>query len=138
MVKMIIPMYPNTDETFRPFKDAECRICGIKSFAHIHRAGSKPKDFEKIEENSMSNSTQNDLKRARLVPIEVFGAEDGYGLCDAVSAWSDCNRADGMIFRLDDDFQEGYRNKEDTVEIWATQENITKLKTHFKKWTNQK
>ena len=86
----------------------------------------------------MTNTTQNDLKRVRLVPVEVFGAKDGYGLCDAVSAWSDCNRADGMIFRLDDAYQEEYRNKGDTVEIWATKENITKLKTHFKEWTNQK
>lgn len=38
----------------------------------------------------------------RLVPVEVFGADDGYGLCDAVSSWSDCNRAEGFIFRADD------------------------------------
>lgn len=52
-----------------------------------------------------------------LVPVEVFGghcechekhAEDtdcagwGYGLSDAVSSWSDCNRADGRIYRVDD------------------------------------
>lgn len=59
----------------------------------------------------------------RLVPVEVFGADRccthypngvpadrrpddchavGFGLMDAVSAWSDCNRADGHIFRFDD------------------------------------
>lgn len=54
------------------------------------------------------------LERIRLVPVEVFGAgeEDcrscggtvqcGYGLMDAVSGWSDCNRALGRIYRKDD------------------------------------
>lgn len=52
--------------------------------------------------------------RLTLVPVEVFGADEedcrscgnvirfGYGLCDAVSAWSDCNRAIGHIYRVDD------------------------------------
>lgn len=44
----------------------------------------------------------DDLIELRLVPVEVFGADDGYGLCDAVSAWSDCNRARGKIYRIDD------------------------------------
>lgn len=49
-----------------------------------------------------------------LVPVEVFGGCDhpgcdaqcgtfGYGLCDAVGpGYSDCNRAEGKIFRIDD------------------------------------
>lgn len=50
-----------------------------------------------------------------LVPVEVFGTNDccqhgpdtsceskGYGLCDAVEAWSDCNRAIGRIYRRED------------------------------------
>ena len=40
--------------------------------------------------------------RIHLTPVEVFGAEDGYGLCDATSAWSDCNRARGHITHVDD------------------------------------
>jgi hypothetical protein len=28
------------------------------------------------------------MKKLRLVPVEVFGAEDGYGLSDAVEPWS--------------------------------------------------
>jgi hypothetical protein len=54
------------------------------------------------------------LVRIRLVPVEVFGADEeqcrgcgedvltGYGLMDAVSAWSDCNRAIGRIYRVED------------------------------------
>lgn len=54
------------------------------------------------------------LVRITLVPVEVFGADEedcrgcgatirfGYGLMDAVSAWSDCNRAIGHIFRKED------------------------------------
>ena len=54
------------------------------------------------------------LERVRLVPVEVFGADEedcrscgaviecGYGLMDAVSAWSDCNRAIGRIYRRED------------------------------------
>lgn len=55
-----------------------------------------------------------------LVPVEVFGGDcdchenrsdttgaddcDGwcYGVCDAVESWSDCNRAVGKIYRVDD------------------------------------
>jgi hypothetical protein len=55
-----------------------------------------------------------------LTPVVVFGAGvcpdcqgptrcagcgkevEGYGLMDATSAWSDCNRADGHLFRVDD------------------------------------
>jgi hypothetical protein len=54
------------------------------------------------------------LVRVTLVPVEVFGADEedcrncgetikfGYGLMDAVSAWSDCNRAIGHVFRRED------------------------------------
>lgn len=49
----------------------------------------------------------DDLVPLTLVPVEVFGGEPdddtwGYGLMDAVPAWSDCNRADGRIYRVDD------------------------------------
>jgi hypothetical protein len=54
------------------------------------------------------------LAKVVLVPVEVFGASEedcpscpatiqfGYGLMDAVSAWSDCNRAIGHIYRVED------------------------------------
>lgn len=68
-------------------------------------------------------STEDELVKVILVPVEVFGTEGceahslegtythncehcsghgGYGLCDAVSAWSDCNRAIGHIYRRED------------------------------------
>lgn len=54
------------------------------------------------------------MKRLTLVPVEVFGGCDhpgchdtcdtfGYGLCDAVGpGYSDCNRAIGRIYRVED------------------------------------
>lgn len=78
------------------------------------------------------------LVPVRLVPVEVFGAhcqchEDrlltddspecgdfGYGICDAVSAWSDCNRAVGRIYRRDED--ESVRDVGDTILVWVTPE----------------
>jgi hypothetical protein len=62
----------------------------------------------------------SDLVPLILVPVEVFGGCDhpgcdsdcgtfGYGLCDAVGpAWSDCNRADGRIYRVEDLDSPGY------------------------------
>jgi len=48
-------------------------------------------------------TTENEkMSEVFLTPVEVFGAEGGYGLMDASSAWSDCNRAIGHIFRVDD------------------------------------
>lgn len=71
-------------------------------------------------------SSPEDTIRVRLVPVEVFGAgcddrshEDqwGYGLCDAVSAWSDCNRAEGHIFRFDDEFAAEFREPGETLTV---------------------
>lgn len=58
-----------------------------------------------------------------LVPVEVFGAENGYGLSDAVAPWSDCNRAAGRIYRVDDDFSEHYRGRGETVEVWVKEDD---------------
>ena len=57
-----------------------------------------------------SDASGEPLVRVTLVPVEVFGADEcdrcesraGYGLMDAVSAWSDCNRAIGKIYRRED------------------------------------
>lgn len=60
-----------------------------------------------------------ELVSLTLVPVEVFGGDCdchersgpgqrpdclgwSYGLSDAVAAWSDCNRAAGHIYRVDD------------------------------------
>ena len=77
----------------------------------------------------------------RLVPVEVFGAECDHhaepipvplGLCDAVSAWSDCNRAWGSIFRLDDIDRE--MADENTVRVWVPESEYPKL---LRKWSNR-
>lgn len=44
------PQNKEVDFTFYPTKDfKECPVCGICSFPHIHRKGTLPKDFERIE-----------------------------------------------------------------------------------------
>lgn len=51
------PLNKEVDFTFYPTKDfKECPVCGICSFPHIHRKGTFPKDFERIEpENKSTN-----------------------------------------------------------------------------------
>lgn len=85
----------------------------------------------------------------RLVPVEVFGADGcgdpdcehcrehaGFGLMDAVQAWSDCNRAEGRIYRVEDapygetgpdldmDRSGEYRLPGDTVVIYVRPEDV--------------
>lgn len=81
--------------------------------------------------------SDDELIEVRIVPIEVFGTDDccehspdglaydergckstGYGLMDAVQAWSDCNRAAGHIFRFDDT-EPKYRLPGDTLTVWV-------------------
>ncbi len=83
------------------------------------------------------------LERVRLVPVEVFGAgeEDcrecgavircGYGLMDAVQAWSDCNRAIGRIYRKDDDCTEGYRNPGDNITVYVPKSEMAKFERRY-------
>ena len=83
------------------------------------------------------------LVRVRLVPVEVFGADEedcpgcgatikfGYGLMDAVQSWSDCNRAIGHIYRVDEDYTEGYREPGDNIVIYVPQAEMAKFKRRF-------
>jgi hypothetical protein len=83
------------------------------------------------------------LVRIRLVPVEVFGADEedcegcgetvkcGYGLMDAVQAWSDCNRAIGHIFRKDDDYTEGFRTPGDTITVYVPQSEMAKFEKRY-------
>jgi len=72
-----------------------------------------------------------------LVPVEVFGGVDNceacghevpfsYGLSDAVQAWSDCNRARGHIFRVDD-MEPNYRLPGETVRVWVAERDLPAL-----------
>jgi hypothetical protein len=73
------------------------------------------------------------LVPVRLCPVQVFGADEcdacqapaGYGLMDAVSAWSDCNRAHKHIYRRDD--PEFGRAEGDTILVWVTPEEAEKF-----------
>lgn len=66
------------------------------------------------------------LVPVRLCPVQVFGADEcdrcmapaGYGLMDAASAWSDCNRAYGHIYRRDEPGMN--RLEHETILVWVT------------------
>lgn len=71
----------------------------------------------------------------RLVPVEVFGAECDdheipkpliWGLCDAVPAWSDCNRSSRSMFRLDD-IPERENVEENTILVWVSDDEYPKF-----------
>jgi hypothetical protein len=72
-----------------------------------------------------------------LVPVEVFGLicdehelpqPVGWGLCDAVQAWSDCNRADGHIYRVED-LDTAHRVPGETARIWVRDEELPFFET---------
>lgn len=71
-----------------------------------------------------------DLIKVVLVPIEVFGAES-YGLSDAVSPWSDCNRAVGHMYRREDNETESNRNPEDVITIYVPRDEVHKFDKEF-------
>ena len=65
------------------------------------------------------------MVKIKLIPVEVFGAEDGYGLMDAVSWWGDCNRAVGKIYRVEDlDVPDDTRKTGETVEVWVKKSDL--------------
>lgn len=66
-----------------------------------------------------------------LVPVQVFGTECGtceeefgYGLMDAVPAWSDCNRAHGRIYRRDDDSNVPHRQPGDVITVYVPKSQV--------------
>jgi len=78
----------------------------------------------------VTDNDRDEIVALRLVPVEVFGAEDGYGLNDAVSAWSDCNRARGHIYRVDN-IDPQYREPGETVEIFVRQTDLPFFARHW-------
>ncbi len=86
--------------------------------AFIPMPGCPIHSYQKSRKNPRKKTT---LVKLTLVPVQVFGAEDGYGLMDAVSAWSDCNRAIGQIYRVDD---MKHRNPGEAVEIWVKKKDL--------------
>lgn len=84
----------------------------------------------------------DDLVELGLVPVQVFGADDccehglygeagsndecqatGCGLMDAVAGWSDCNRAGGKIYRIDETDPK-YRQPGETVRIYVHKDDV--------------
>lgn len=93
--------------------------------------------------NAPAGSAGASLVRVRLVPVEVFGADEeecpecpgtvtfGYGLMDAVQAWSDCNRAIGRIYRVDEESSGAYRAPGDTITVYVPQSEMPKFQKRF-------
>jgi len=85
----------------------------------------------------------DELVRITLVPVEVFGADEedcrgcggtikfGYGLMDAVSAWSDCNRAVGHIFRKDDVEGRDDEGAPQCITVYVPQSEMAKFETRY-------
>ena len=83
------------------------------------------------------------LVKITLVPVEVFGADEedcpscpatiqfGYGLMDAVSAWSDCNRAIGHIFRKDDLEGRNADGAAGCITVYVPQSEMAKFEQRF-------
>ena len=80
------------------------------------------------------------LVKVKLVPVEVFGADSedcpdcpaeiltGYGLMDAVSAWSDCNRAIGHIYRVEDVDVTNPEREEACITVYVPQSQVERFK----------
>lgn len=95
-----------------------------------------------------ANPMPVDLVPVALVPVQVFGAtcdchdhlegtEEGvkcrgwgYGLSDAVEAWSDCNRAEGHIYRVDDTDPD-HRQPGETVRIFVSKADLPWFEKRF-------
>lgn len=98
------------------------------------------RDLETVMSDSQPEEVTT-LVAVQLVPVEVFGAfcdhpdhqgrfePFAWGLCDAVQPWSDCNRAEGHIFRVDD--VAGYRRPEDSIRVWVSGEDKAKLEQRW-------
>jgi hypothetical protein len=83
------------------------------------------------------------LVKVKLVPVEVFGADVehcrkcgeevpfGYGLMDAVPAWSDCNRALGRIYRADEASSKPYREPGDTITVYVPESEMAKFQQRY-------
>lgn len=56
---------------FYPKAGRECGVCGIVSFAHLHRYGTLPKDFERIEKPSQAIHGQ-DIGKLHMKPSQNF------------------------------------------------------------------
>lgn len=94
-------------------------------------------------QSNQSDPKPDQLVKLTLVPVQVFAAglcgnncencetHQGYGLMDAVSAWSDCNRAVGKIYRVDDVGLSKYRNTGDTVTIQVKREDVAWFDKQF-------
>ncbi len=89
-----------------------------------------------------------------LVPVEVFGGDCdchnehnyrwsadtgrgasngcdgwGYGLMDAVQAWSDCNRASGRIYRVED--LDGHREPGESITVYVEAAQVEWFQKRF-------
>lgn len=80
---------------------------------------------------------ENKLVKVTLVPVEIHAecntceTETSIGLSDAASPYSDCNRAVGHIYRLDESQRGIYRDSEDVITIYVPQGELSKFNRNF-------
>lgn len=74
------------------------------------------------------------LVKVVLVPVETFPGECSkcqtevtYGLMDAVSSWSDCNRAVGHIYRRAAEHEIEWFAPEDVITVYVPESEIGKF-----------
>lgn len=79
-----------------------------------------------VPEESSAGVNDEDLVKVILVPVEVFGA-DSYGLTDAISPWSDCNRARGHIYRREEMPEKPFPNPDDVITIYVPRSELQKF-----------
>jgi hypothetical protein len=87
-------------------------------------AKARPEIVAAVLSAYLERDPNEDLIKVILVPVEVFGADSGYGLQDAISPWSDCNRARGHIYRRDDI---GSRDPEKVITVYVPRSELAKF-----------
>jgi hypothetical protein len=79
------------------------------------------------EHPTVEKTTQVELLQVILVPVGVFGEKEVYGLCDEVGGESDCNRADGKIYRKADDDEDWSGFSDDVIHVYVPESELHKF-----------
>lgn len=65
-----------------------------------------------------------------VAPVVKRCSGSSLGLSDAVSSWSDCNRAEGRIYRVDDTDPD-YREPGDTIIVYVSKADLPWFEKRF-------
>ena len=124
--------------SFYPYPDAECKVCGISSFAHLHREGTKPRDFERIDTSEEeAKSTVNPTKQHAKKCPKLYGEEckcDSYHTFDElyehrIALWiALCAQLQGFVYHGD------ARNQPDGDKLKVWRSKLHSDGTSFEGW----